>query len=200
MGRPKALLPWGNETLLTYQVRQLAEAGCDDIVVVLGHEAEVIAPNVSPPARHVINDAYRQGRASSLRAGAAALGDSADPIVVLGVDQPRPAELTSRLLQRHHEEGVAVTVPAGDGRRGHPVVVSGALLGELRAALEEAEGLRGVVAAHEDSLHEVHFMLSTHESLGEPDLTALMVLVDINTPKDYEDALALFGLGRPGVP
>ena len=93
MGRPKPLLPWVGATdgepslLIDYQVRELAAAGVDDIVVVLGHEAAELRPHVPPEARVASNEAYREGRASSLRAGAAALPDDAGPIAVLGVDQ-----------------------------------------------------------------------------------------------------------------
>ena len=73
-------------------------------------------------------------------------------------------------------------------------MLSGALLPELRSATEEAQGLRGVIAAHEAELQEVPFILLQHESMAsEPDFTAMMVLLDINTPEEYEDALALFG-------
>ncbi|MYK25863.1 MAG: NTP transferase domain-containing protein, partial [Dehalococcoidia bacterium] len=36
MGQPKALLDWGGEPLICYQIRQLQEAGVDEVVVVLG--------------------------------------------------------------------------------------------------------------------------------------------------------------------
>jgi molybdenum cofactor cytidylyltransferase len=194
MGLPKALLPWRGGTLLQYQVAELRAAGVDDVVVVLGHEAEALRPHVPPQARVVVNEAYREGRASSLRAGAAALPDSAGPIVVLGVDQPRPREVVRRLLDAHKGGRAPVTLPASDGHRGHPAVLSGALLPALRAATEEAQGLRGVIEAHEAEVRELPFILLQHESMAsEPDLTALMIRIDINTPEEYADARALFG-------
>ena len=198
MGRAKALLPWGDTTLLEYQIAELRAAGIDDVVVVLGHAAEEGRPRVPSEARVVVNEAYREGRASSLRTGAVALPDDADPIVVLSIDQPRPRRIVQQLLTRHRDAGALVTVPVGDGRRGHPVVVAGALLPELRSASEEAQGLRGVIAAHEGEVREVHYMLVSHESaVGAPDLSALIVLLDINTPEEYEQALSLFGLSAP---
>jgi molybdenum cofactor cytidylyltransferase len=196
MGRPKALLPWGDETLLAYQVRQLEAAGVEDIVVVLGAQAEEMRPAVPAGARVVVNESYREGRASSLRAGAAALPDSADPIVVLSVDQPRPQRVHERLLEAHMGWNGPITLPETDGRRGHPVVLAGELLEELRSASEQEKGLHAVIARHADGVREVPFVLITHESMADsPDLTALMVLTDINTPEDYEDARRLFGLG-----
>jgi len=194
MGRPKALLSWRGGTLLEYQVAELCAAGVDDVVVVLGHDAEALRSHVPHEARVVVNEAYREGRASSLRAGASALPDSAGPVVVLGVDQPRPRDIVRRLLDAHERSGAPVTVPVSDGRRGHPTIVAGALLPELRTANEEAQGLRGVIEAHADEIREVAFILLQHESMAsEPDLTALLVRIDINTPEEYEDALALFG-------
>ncbi len=192
MGQPKALLPWAGATLIDYQVGELAAAGVDDIVVVLGHEADELRPHVPAPARAVVNEAYREGRASSLRAGAAALPDDAGPIVVLGVDQPRPRKIHERLIAARVGRSL-IALPVYEGRRGHPVVLAGELLEELRSATEEERGLRGVIAGHEGEVREVPYMLTPHESaLGDPDLSAMLVVVDINTPEDYEQAKSLF--------
>ena len=176
MGRPKALLPWGGETLIEYQVRELLAAHCE-VTVVLGHAADEIRPRVPAEAQIVVNEAYRDGRASSLRAGAAALPDDADTIVVLNVDQPRPREVIEALVTARRQGGALITMPVYEGKRGHPPVLSGALLPELRAASEEAQGMRGVVAAHEASVHEVEF-------------SSPVVLLDINTEAEYQRALA----------
>ena len=186
MGRTKALLPWAGETLISYQVRELRAAGVEDVAVVLGHEAESIRPHVPPSTSSgwhlhvVVNEAYREGRASSLRAGAAALPDTANPIVVLSVDQPRPREILRALLEAHASGGASITLPAYRGHRGHPVVVAGALLRELREASEEAQGLRGVIAAHDASVLEVA-------------VDSEQAVLDINTPEAYEAALARYG-------
>ena len=181
MGTPKPLLPWGGTTLTEYQVRELLAAGVDDLVIVLGHAADQVRPRVLAEATIVVNEAYRQGRASSLRAGAAALSDDADPILVLNVDQPRPHDLLRPLLAAHREGGAMITVPVAQGRRGHPAVLAVSLLPELREASEAAQGLRGIIAAHEREVQEV-------------DLPSTAVLLDINTPAEYRAALARFGM------
>ncbi|MEX1252854.1 MAG: nucleotidyltransferase family protein [Dehalococcoidia bacterium] len=179
MGRPKALLSWGATTLIEYQVRELLAARCE-VIVVLGHAADEIRPHVPGEALIVVNEAYREGRASSLRAGAVALPDDADTIVVLNVDQPRPREVVRALIGAHRTSGALVTRPTHQGRHGHPLVLSAALLRELRAASEEAQGLRGVVAAHQDAIREVA-------------VDSAVVLLDLNTEDDYQGALAAFG-------
>ncbi len=186
MGRPKALLPWGGATLIEYQVQQLSEAGVGEIVVVLGHAADEIRPQVRPSTgsgwgpRTIVNLHYREGRATSLRAGAGALPDDAHPIIVLNVDQPRPAELLRSLLAAHEAGTSLISRPAFEGQHGHPPVLDGVLLDELRAVEEESLGLRGVMTAHANDVANV-------------DLGDERVLVSFNTPEEYADALARFG-------
>lgn len=179
MGRPKPLLAWDDATLIEYQVAQLREAGCDPVIAVLGHRAKEILPLVEAAgAVAVVNPGYAEGRASSLRAGAGAI-DEADAIVILGVDQPRPAPVTARLLAEH---AGGVTLPVRDERRGHPVVVDGSLLPELREAREETLGLRAIVERH--PVREVTF-------------DSAVVLLDVNTPEEYEEARRVFAREVP---
>ena len=68
MGRPKPLLPLADDdTFVTRIVRSFVESGVDDVVVVLGHEADAVAARLiesGVPARFVVNDAYRTGQLS----------------------------------------------------------------------------------------------------------------------------------------
>jgi len=179
MGRPKPLLAWRSTTLIEYQLGELLAARCTPVVV-LGHAADEVRPHLPVEAPVVVNEAYLQGRASSLRAGAAALPDDAATIVVLGVDQPRPREVIERLLAAQRAAGAGITVPVCGGRRGHPVVLDGALLPELRSAGDDTLGLRGVLERHRAELREVAF-------------DSAIVLLDINTPEDYERARSEYG-------
>ncbi|MCH7698763.1 MAG: nucleotidyltransferase family protein [Chloroflexi bacterium] len=180
MGQPKALLPWGKVTLIEYQFRQLSEAGVDEIVVVLGHATDEIRERVPDTARVVVNLHFQEGRATSLRAGALALSDDADPIVVLNVDQPRPGDLISRLIKAAVTNGALINRPVFGKEHGHPIVLAGSLLDELRRVEEESQGLLGVVNAHRDEMQDI-------------DLGDERVLVDFNTREEYEKALARFG-------
>src|SRR5262245_12663286 len=74
MGRSKALLPVSSsgETFLSQIVRTLVDGGADDVVIVLGHEADSIGREVAAaglPARVVMNPAYETGQFSSVLAG-----------------------------------------------------------------------------------------------------------------------------------
>src|SRR5262245_51721348 len=130
MGSPKPLLEWGAETLIEYQVRQLREASADPLIVVLGHEAGKIGGLVSE--KTVVNEHYREGRATSVRAGADAIPDDAAAVVILSVDEPRPSYVLRRLIDEHAAQGALITIPTHDGVRGHPPVFDGSLIPELR--------------------------------------------------------------------
>lgn len=180
MGKPKPLLEWDGGTLIEYQLAQLKGAGVKRLVAVLGHAADEILPYVRKAgAQAVINELYSEGRASSVRVGAAALPDDTDQIVVLNVDQPRPAAVTERLLAEHRSRRSLITVPVFQGRRGHPVVFDGSLLTELREVREETQGLRAVLERHQRTVNEVEF-------------DTPLVLLDMNLPEDYEQARAMF--------
>ena len=180
MGEPKALLDWGGEPLVRYQIRQLREAGADEVIVVLGHRGDDIHRELRGlEYRGVLNPTYQLGRAGSLRAGAKAVSPEAEAIVVLNVDQPRPAALIRAVIEaRAGEPSAAAARPAHDGRHGHPVVLAGRLRGELLEASDADEGLRGVLAAHADAIVD-----------APADAACLL---DLNTREEYEAALAAF--------
>jgi CTP:molybdopterin cytidylyltransferase MocA len=183
MGRLKQLVPWGGRPLVQWQAEQLRDGGADDVVVVLGHRAAEIRPAVPGWCRAVVNEAYREGRATSLRAGALALADNTEASFILSVDQPRPAWLARRLLERWRAQRAPIVSPKFPRRYGHPVLLDGSLLPELRIVDEATQGLRAVVQRH------------TSEAVAVPiDNEALDY--DMNTPEDYAAALAAFERGQ----
>ena len=180
MGRPKALLDWGGKPLVVYQVEQLREAGVDEVIVVLGHRTDEIRRRLKDAdCRVMSNPAYHAGRAGSLRLGAKAVNRDADAIVVVSVDQPRPASFYRELIAAHRSEAAA-TRPEFDGHHGHPVIVAGRLRSEIMTATEETQGLGGVLRTHSAELASFP--------------SSELCLVDVNTPEDYARAVERFGL------
>ncbi len=72
-----------------------------------------------------------------------------------------------------------ITVPTFDGQRGHPTIIDGWLLPELRRVRERSQGLRGLLEAHEADIVEVPF-------------DSEVVLLGFNTPQEYEQAKAKY--------
>jgi molybdenum cofactor cytidylyltransferase len=171
MGSPKALLPWAGSTLVASCVTALRAAQAEQVVVVAGAEIEAIRGEVEG-ATVVHNTDVHAGRSSSIRIGAAALGD-ADAIMVQSVDQPCPADVLTRLFDAV-EHGAAIAVPTHHGRRGHPICLAGRLLSELRCVREEDLGLRAVVQRH---------------PVREVAVETEQVLQNLNDPAAYRAAL-----------
>jgi CTP:molybdopterin cytidylyltransferase MocA len=134
-------------------------------------------------ARAVVNHAYREGRATSLRCGAKALEDGAEAVVILSVDQPRPAWLTQRLVERWRAGDSLVVSPRFQRGYGHPIVLDGSLLAELRQVDDATLGLRAVIDRHLDRAAAV-------------DVRNQAVDVDLNHAADYEAALAAYERGE----
>ena len=110
------------------------------------------------------------------------MDDTAEAVVVLSVDQPSPAWVTQRLIEKWRETGAKVVLPRFGGRGGHPVLLAGALLPDLRRVTDRTMGLRAVVDANRDHLVSV-------------DLPDTGINVNLNTPSEYRAALAALERG-----
>jgi CTP:molybdopterin cytidylyltransferase MocA len=152
MGRAKALLPIGDDTFLTRIVKTFLDAGVDDVVIVVGHDAEPIVRHVAEsglPARFAINQHYDRGQLSSLLAGLA-LVDRPGVVgaLVTLVDVPLVSSATVRaVIDRYRQTHAVVVRPTSGTRHGHPLLLDRSIFDELRAADPEA-GATPIVRAH----------------------------------------------------
>jgi CTP:molybdopterin cytidylyltransferase MocA len=164
--RHKALLDWGGRPLVTHQVECLTDAGFDPIVVVTGAESTSLANAVPPEGRVVHNPDWKVGRSRSIAAGANALPDDADAVLVVAVDQPIEPDVLSRLVEH---AGASLVQPADDAGAGHPVILGGQYLDALRGIEQEEHGLRSIVdrARHDGIM--VTFDELPHWDLNTPE-------------------------------
>ncbi|MDQ3700468.1 MAG: nucleotidyltransferase family protein [Chloroflexota bacterium] len=181
MGQLKALLPWEGQPLLRYQIDQLLASPVERVVVVLGHRAGELRALLPESARlqAVDNERYQTGKVSSIHAGVAALAGPGH-LLILSVDQPRPAGLLCAVVQHHLSTGALITIAAHGERRGHPVLFSPLLFGEVLAIDEATEGLRAVLGRHDAGV-------ALYDT-GSP-----LARLNLNTPEDYTRATALMG-------
>ena len=157
MGRPKALLPYREGTFLEHLIEVTRDPRIGVTRVVLGAGAEEIRTIANlDPSVVVMNAEWEHGQLSSIRAGLRSLeGNEIDGMVLCPVDHPLvSARLVSELVERFYAGKKAIVLPAYNGLRGHPVIFSKALFGELLAAPEDT-GARAVVWAHAGDLLEV---------------------------------------------
>src|SRR5574341_2616213 len=89
IGQHKLLLPYAGKTIAECTVEAILQSHVDEVIVVLGHAAEAIQKVLKPrPLRLVYNAEYRQGMASSIQAGLAALSPKAEAVMISLADLP----------------------------------------------------------------------------------------------------------------
>jgi molybdenum cofactor cytidylyltransferase len=138
LGTPKQLLELDGRPLLQHVVDAAEEGGLDEVIVVLGHEAERIsaALRLPPRARTVVNPSFSEGQSTSLRAGLGATDPASTAAVVLLGDQPRlTGPMVRKLVAGFHRDNRPIARAVFGGVAGHPVVLARsewAILDDLR--------------------------------------------------------------------
>ncbi len=175
MGRPKALLPIDGQTFIEKIVGALARTRVGQIIVVLGHDAEMLKRRLEYLAvTFLVNADYKSGQLSSLHTAVRQLQSDreCDGMLVHLVDHPYiSSTLVDMMIERFYASNKLIVVPRCQGKRGHPVIFSRTLFAELlNAPLDQ--GAKAVVNAHRDETLEIET-----DDAG--------IAVDIDTPELY---------------
>ncbi|TSA48520.1 MAG: molybdenum cofactor cytidylyltransferase [Deltaproteobacteria bacterium] len=186
MGRPKQMLAWQGKTLLRHVLENLIHSNADEIILVLGHEAEAIRKSLTEfQIKIVINPDYQQGMASSLRQGLLAMNPTSEAFLVLLADQPGIGpEIMNHMIREFQQANPkrGIVRPVYRGLRGHPVLIS------VRY-LQEALQLRGDVGARQ-------ILMNHPEDILEIDVDQDGILKDIDTPEEYQKYMNRAGPGK----
>lgn len=173
-GQPKQLLEWEGRPLVAHLADVAWAAGLSPIIVILGAEAERIAPALAErPVSILRNYRWTEGLGSSVALGVSALMHS-PAAVFLQVDQPfvTPHLLRSLVNQwRDTAPHPGIVAPTWEGRLGSPVLFDQLLFPEL-AQLAADVGGRALFKAHAEKI------------LSYPVADPLL-LADADTPDAY---------------
>jgi molybdenum cofactor cytidylyltransferase len=176
MGRPKALLPIDGQTFIEKIVGALKETLVGKIIVMLGHNAAELRQRIEHLRVEIlVNPDYKLGQLSSLQAAVQRLQseNDCDGMLVHLVDHPYiEPSLVDEMIRRFYESKKIIVVPRCGGKRGHPVIFSRALFGELLGAPMD-QGAKAVVNAHREDTLEI---ATDYEGIA----------VDIDTPEIYK--------------
>jgi molybdenum cofactor cytidylyltransferase len=157
MGSPKALLSYQGRPFVEHLLEITRHPKVSLRRVVLGANAEEIREQLKlDPVTLVVNENWREGQLSSIRAALRSLpAGLTDGVLLCLVDHPLiTAALVRELIERFYASGKAIVLPTYNGKRGHPVIFSSRLYEELLKAPPET-GARSVVWAHADEVLEV---------------------------------------------
>jgi len=180
MGTQKLLLPVGGEPLVRRTVRQVCDAGFDDVLVVVGSDWErTLAALDGLNVRHAVNAEHASGMGSSFRTAVSHLGDSEAAMFALA-DQPFVTAKEYRtVLDTYRDQAPPiVSVRYGDVMA-PPHLFEREFFPEL-ALLQH--GARSLLQRHHDRTLVLQL---------PPDL-----LMDMDTPEDYELVKSRLASGR----
>ena len=171
-GGGKLLARLGGQPILEVVLHNLREAPVDEIIVVVGADAERLREVCERyGVRTVANEEWELGQSTSVLAGLRACGGEA-AVVLLG-DQPFVgAEAVERLVAAF-AEGAKVAVATYGGKRRNPVLFSREVWPLLEAELAGDEGARSVLQRHPDLVVDVPC-----EGVGDP--------TDVDTREDLK--------------
>lgn len=157
LGRPKQLLDLGGEALIRHTVRNALASRAEDVLVVLGNEADRIRSEIADLGpRIALNPNFAAGQSTSMIAGVCALPPDVEAAIFMLGDQPTvDAMLLDALIERFRSTAAPVVQPYyDDGKPGNPVLISRELFPELWAVTGDT-GARGVVQAHRAEVERV---------------------------------------------
>ena len=178
MGGPNKLLAeLAGKKLVRIAVEQALASKATEVVVVTGHQADLVAQALSGlNVKLVFNPDFAGGLASSVKAGVAAVPETADGALICLGDMPLiDAGLIDRLIDAFApDRGNLIVLPVAEGRRGNPVLWSRRFFGELMT-LEGDVGARHLIAKH-------------GEAVAEVPVEGDSAFLDIDTPQALETA------------
>lgn len=173
MGQPKLLLDLGGQPLVRRTVERVLKGGVQDLVVVLGREADQIREALAGlPVRFCVNADPGAGQAGSIKAGVGALQRGTTGALIALGDQPTlPIQVIPRLIEIFQKTGILIVAPVYRGTQGNPVLFGSAIFpGLLR--LEGDQGAKPLIDREAAQVIQVPFDLPMPP--------------DVDTDADYE--------------
>ena len=176
IGTTKALLNWGNENLINYQINSLSHKSITEKIVVVGSESEKVKKAILRNEIKIAeNNDYLSGKTSSIKKGISYIGNDKNDILLIAVDQPRTEDLINKVVNFHITNPLdkKISMPYKEGHGGHPIIFSNFFLDDLSKIKEESFGIREIIKNNTESI--IRFKTTDVSSN-----------IDINTSEDYE--------------
>lgn len=179
MGKLKPLLEFEGLPFL-FQIIKKMSAVCDEIVIVLGHEAKLIESTVKnylidsklvERTNFVVNENFEKGMFTSLQCGLGHLQNS-DWILYHFADQPGLPEQFYKDFSLQIENGIDWIQPIIKGRKGHPIVFGSQIFKTI------------LMHPQNGNLREVISSSNLRKKLWECDYVE--IFQDIDTMEDYK--------------
>jgi molybdenum cofactor cytidylyltransferase len=176
LGSPKQSLVYRQTTLLKHSIQVALGSMAQQVIVVLGADAETIQPAIeNDRLGFIINDQWQEGVAASIRAGLQYLlrqTPAVQNVLFMACDQPYISiDLLDKLVTLQKKTGHAIVASKYAGTAGIPAIFAKKLFPELLKLRGDA-GAKKLIMQQQDEVATVSF------PLGD---------IDIDTKTDYEN-------------
>ena len=184
MGVFKPLLPVAGVCAVVRCADAAHSAGASEIIVVTGHCSDKVVAaftqNADCYVKFVHNARYPEGMFSSVCAGVAWLSPDIDGFFLLPADAcaVSPENLAALIEAFAQNGGSSVVYPTHSNRRGHPPLIPA----KFSSGILDYNGEGGLIG------------FLRHMPAVEVEMPDGGVLLDMDTPGDYANLLAYFGI------
>jgi molybdenum cofactor cytidylyltransferase len=150
----KLLMEYKGHTVIEETLLQLSNSMVDSILIVTGHEntlvEEILAGYLTNRIQSVFNGEYRLGRAESIKCAVRHLSEEAEAALFMVADKPGvPSGLINRAIERYRTDRPPILYVDTPYGRGHPIIFSRTLFGELLSLRGDRVG-NEIVANYEN--------------------------------------------------
>jgi len=174
MRENKLLLNVNGETLIERVVRTARTSIVDEVIVVLGYEAQKLKERLAGlDCKLTINENYEKGQSESVKAGLAAVSSHADALMALPADVALiDSQSINKVVEEYRRSKSRIVIASHHGESGHPILIDRALFTEVSGINEETFGLKAVINRHRA---EINYVEAGTEN----------VLIDIDTEEEF---------------
>lgn len=175
MKENKLLLRIGGETLIEHVIKAAKESSADEVIVVLGYEAQKIKEKLAKlDCSLVVNENYMKGQSGSVKVGLSAVSSNAEAVMILPADVALiDPKSISRVVEEYRKFRNRIVIASHQQRSGHPILIDRALFPEVSEIGEETQGLKAVIDHHRSEIKYVE--------VGTEN-----VLIDIDTREEFD--------------
>lgn len=167
-GGTKQLAVLDGRPLVRHAVDALRRAGVDELLVVVGHDAEVVEAALPEGVVVVRNPGYRDGQSTSLAAALHEVAEDSEAAVILLADQPGvTGEDVRALIDGFRRTRAAIVRLRFDDGPG-PALLSREIYAEA-GHLHGDVGARVLIASHPEWVHEVAIARPAPTDVDVPD-------------------------------
>lgn len=174
MKENKLLLNLDGQTLIEHVVNTAARSSADDVIVVLGYEAEKIKEKLAKPdCKLILNENYLKGQSESVKVGLAATSRDAEAVMFLPADVALiDVESINKVVDEYRRSRNRIVIASHKHQSGHPILLDRTLFPEVSGIGEDTLGLKAVINRHRAQVKYVE--------VGTEN-----VLVDIDTEEEF---------------